>query len=132
MDRQRDPYNGRFGEGSSGNRRPTGSYRSQPSGGYKSRPDYDVNRRPTARTAAGDSYPRRPTPRPEPERTSRQPQKDRRRAGKRLRIAILLLVVLLIAACIFFAVHTRRNRTVHQMPTIERTGEFESVVTEDS
>ena len=52
---------------------------------------------------------------------------------KRLVVSVItLLVVLLIAACIFFAVHTRRNRTVHQMPTIERTGEFESVVTEDS
>ena len=48
------------------------------------------------------------------------------------RILGICLAVMLIAACIFFAVHTRRNRTVHQMPTIERTGEFESVVTEDS
>ena len=51
MDKQRNSYNGRFGEAASGSRRPTGSYRSQPSGGYKSRPDYEGYSRPGSRTA---------------------------------------------------------------------------------
>ena len=130
MDRQRDPYSGRFGESASGSRRPTGSYRTQPSGGYKSRPDYAPNSRPGSRTAPGDSYTRRPEPRA-PSAQSRDRKKRRR--VKRLRIIALILALVLIAAGIVFAIFAKKNQVVHQMPTIQRVAEYEDVtITEET
>ena len=134
MDKQRNSYRGRFGETASGSRRPTGSYRSQPSGGYKSRPDYGSYSRPSARTAPGDSYTRRPEPRPQAERTpsAQSRERKRRRRLKKLRIAVVLLLILLIAGAIA-ALVARSNRVEHQMPTVVRTADFENVtITEES
>ena len=79
MDKQRTSYSGRFGESTTGSRRPTGSYRSQPSGGYKSRPDYESYSRPSARTAPGDSYTRRPEPRAQSGRAPSVQSRDRKK-----------------------------------------------------
>ena len=134
MDRQRDPYNGRFGESASGSRRPTGSYRSQPTGGYKSRPDYENYSRPGSRNDPGDSYTRRPTPRPQPDRTpsTRSRERKRHRRVMKLRIAALILALILIAAGVIFAICAKRNQVVHQMPTIQRVAESENVITEET
>lgn len=132
MDKQRNSYNGRFGEAASGSRRPTGSYRSQPSGGYKSRPDYENYGRPVSRTAPGDSYTRRPDPRAQADRRSSRDRKRRRRM-KKLRIAAALLLLILIAAGVIFAICAKRNQVVHQMPTVVRSAEFENaVITEET
>ena len=135
MDKQRNSYNGRFGEAASGSRRPTGSYRSQPSGGYKSRPDYEGYSRPGSRTAPGDSYTRRPAPRPQPNRAPSAQSRDRkkRRRVKRLRIIALILALVLIAAGIVFAIFAKKNQVVHQMPTIQRVAGYENVtITEET
>ena len=132
MDKQRNSYNGRFGEAASGSRRPTGSYRSQPSGGYKSRPDYESYSRPGSRTAPGDSYTRRPDPRAQADRRSSRDRKRRRRI-KKLRIAAVLLLLILIVAGVIFAICAKKNQVVHQMPTVVRTAEFENVtITEET
>ena len=132
MDKQRNSYNGRFSETASGSRRPTGSYRSQPSGGYKSRPDYESYSRPGSRTAPGDSYTRRPDPRAQADRRSSRDRK-RRRSIKKLRIAAVLLLLILIVAGVIFAICAKRNQVVHQMPTVVRTAEFENVtITEET
>ena len=135
MDRQRDPYRGRFGESASGSRRPTGSYRTQPSGGYKSRPDYEPNSRPGSRSAPGDSYTRRPAPRAQAGRAPSAQSRDRkkRRRVKRLRIIALILALVLIAAGIVFAIFAKKNQVVHQMPTIQRVAGYEDVtITEET
>lgn len=135
MDRQRDPYRGRFGESASASRRPTGSYRSQPSGGYKSRPDYENYSRPGSRSAPGDSYTRRPEPRAQPDRAPSAQSRDRkkRRRVKKLRIAAVLLLLILIAAGVIFAICAKRNQVVHQMPTVQRVAESENVtITEET
>ena len=135
MDRQRDPYNGRFGESASASRRPTGSYRSQPSGGYKSRPDYENYSRPGSRSAPGDSYTRRPEPRSQADRSSSAQgrERKRRRRAKRLRIAVVLLLLILLIAGAIAAIVARSNRVEHQMPTVVRTADFENVtITEES
>ena len=135
MDRQRDPYNGRFGESQSGSRRPTGSYRSQPSGGYKSRPGYGDAGRPSARTAPGDSYTRRPEPRSQadPSSSAQGRERKRRRRAKKLRIAVVLLLLILLIAGAIAALVARSNRVEHQMPTVVRTADFENVtITEES
>ena len=135
MDRQRDPYRGRFGESASGSRRPTGSYRSQPSGGYKSRPDYENYSRPGSRSAPGDSYTRRPEPRAQSNRAPSAQGKDRkkRRRARKLRLIALILALILIAAGIVIAIFAKKNQVVHQMPTIQRTAEYENVtITEDT
>ena len=135
MDKQRNSYSSRFGESPSGSRRPTGSYRSQPTGGYKSRPDYGSYSRPSVRTAPGDSYTRRPEPRPQAERTPSAQSRDRkkRRRVRRLRIALVLLLLILLIAGAIAAIVARSNRVVHQMPTIVRTADFDNVtITEES
>ena len=135
MDKQRTSYSGRFGESTTGSRRPTGSYRSQPSGGYKSRPDYGSYSRPSARTAPGDSYTRRPEPRPQAERTpsAQSRERKRRRRLKKLRIAVVLLLLILLIAGAIAALVARSNRVEHQMPTVVRTADFENVtITEES
>ena len=135
MDKQRNSYNGRFGETASGSRRPTGSYRSQPSGGYKSRPDYEGYSRPGSRTAPGDSYTRRPAPHPQPNRapSAQSRERKKRRRAKRLRVAAVLLLLILIVAGVIFAICAKRNQVVHQMPTVVRTAEFENVtITEET
>ena len=131
MDRQRDPYSGRFGESASASRRPTGSYRSQPSGSYKSRPDYEPNSRPGSRSAPGDSYTRRPVPRTAP--SNKASDRARRRRRRKLRILALILLLVLIAAGIVVAVCAKRNQVVHQMPTVQRVAESENVtITEET
>ena len=132
MDRQRDPYRGRFGESASGSRRPTGSYRSQPSGSYKSRPNYhEAQTRPGSRHAPGDSYTRRPEPHAAV--SGRTSDRARRRKLRRRRIAALLLVLILIAAGVIAAICAKKNQTVHQMPTIVRTAEYENItITEET
>ena len=132
MDKQRNYYNGRFGEAAPGSRRPTGSYRSQPSGGYKSRPDYESYSRPGSRTAPGDSYTRRPDPRAQADRRSSRDRKRRRRI-KKLRIAVVLLLLILLIAGAIAAIVARSNRVEHQMPTVVRTADFENVtITEEA
>ena len=135
MDKQRNSYNGRFGEAAPGSRRPTGSYRSQPSGGYKSRPDYEGYSRPGSRTAPGDSYTRRPEPRSQADRSSSAQgrERKRRRRAKRLRIAVVLLLLILLIAGAIAAIVARSNRVEHQMPTVVRTADFENVtITEEA
>ena len=135
MDKQRNSYNGRFGEAASGSRRPTGSYRSQPSGGYKSRPGYGDAGRPSARTAPGDSYTRRPEPRSQADRSScaQGRERKRRRRAKKLRIAVVLLLLILLIVGAIAAIVARSNRVEHQMPTVVRTADFENVtITEEA
>ena len=135
MDRQRDPYRGRFGESASGSRRPTGSYRSQPTGGYKSRPGYAAYSRPGSRSAPGDSYTRRPEPRTQTERAPSSQSRDRKKRCrvKKLRIIALILLLILVFAGVIFAICAKKNQVVHQMPTVVRTAEFENVtITEET
>ena len=107
-------YAGRFGSPADvGNKRPTGSYRSQPAGSYRSRVGYEETRRPIARGSA-DSYTRRPMPSETPAR-KRAKQKKR---GWKIALIILLALVI-IAAAVLVIVAASGNEVVHQLPIIE-------------
>ena len=52
---------------------------------------------------------------------------------KRLRILALILVLVLIVAGVIFAICAKKNQAVHQMPTVQRSAEFENVtITEET
>lgn len=126
-------YAGRFGSSAdAGSRRPTGSYRSQPTGSYRSRMSYEVDRRATG-THSGDSYTRRPERKAttaEQTSSSRPDRRDRNKRGEGKHVAsrVILALAALLAVAAILLLLGGGNKTVHQLPTVERAALLQEAV----
>ena len=133
----RGEYSGRFGDSASaGNRRPTGSFRSQPAGSYRSRPGYQeasAARRPSGFGTIGQekTAPRREAPAPKPaepeppkrEKRAKHPEEDRPARERKPRRGLKILLTILVGAAILLLILVLAfggKGTFHQLPTVER------------